>query len=88
MSMPRGKLERVTEARPPDRDALPRRVGPDVKVTVPVAVVVGDATIAVSFTDCPAVEGFFDDVRLVVVTACVITWLNIPTLVACCGLPL
>jgi hypothetical protein len=36
------------------------------KVTVPVAVVVGDATIAVKVTVCPLNEGFSDDFSVVV----------------------
>ena len=51
--------------------ALPSVVAPSMKVTVPVGVVVdcGEATVAVKVTFCPKVEGFSDEVSVVVVGA-------------------
>ena len=68
-SAPVGNVVVVRLALPPTRVALPRVVGPLVKVTVPVGVAVVDETVAVNFRDCPEVEGFFEEVRLAVVMA-------------------
>jgi len=81
-SVPVGRVVVVKVTFPPASVPAPNTVVPSVKVTVPVGVVVGDATMAVSFTDCPDVEGFREDVRVVVVTAWLTTWLSPPELVA------
>jgi hypothetical protein len=81
-SVPTGREVVVKLAFPPDNVPVPNTVVPSVKVTVPVGMVVGEVTVAVSFTDCPDVEGFREDVRVVVVTAWLTTWLSPPELVA------
>ena len=81
-SAPIGRAVVDKLAFPPAKVLVPKTVVPTVKVTVPVGVIVGDATVAVSFTDCPDVEGFREDVRVVVVTAWLTTWLSPPELVA------
>jgi len=48
---------------------VPRTVVPSMKVTLPVTVVVGEVTEAVNLTDCPAFDGFTDEIRVVVVLA-------------------
>ena len=61
-------------ATPPTRVAEPRERVPDLKVTEPPgAGPVEDVMVAVSVTDCPAVDGLGDDERVVVVVAGVIT---------------
>ena len=55
---------------------VPSVVVPSLKVTVPVGVPVPElgATVAVKVTDCPTVEGFTDEVTVVVVDARLTTW--------------
>ena len=69
MLLPTGKVAVLRLALPPARFTVPRTTEPEVNVTVPVGVVVGDVTVAVNLTVCPAVEGFFEDTIVVVVTA-------------------
>ena len=67
--LPTGSVDVPTLALPPDNVTVPSTTEPEVNVTVPVGVVVGEDTVAVNLTICPAVEGFFDDTIVVVVTA-------------------
>jgi hypothetical protein len=58
----------------PLRAPVPNVVAPSMNVTVPVGTVVfplGPATAAVNVTCCPAVDGFCDDVTVVVVAGSV-----------------
>ena len=50
---------------------LPNTVTPSWKVTVPVAVEVGEKTVAVNVTTWPTLEGFSEETTLVEVAACV-----------------
>jgi hypothetical protein len=52
------------------------------KVTEPVGMVVGESTVAVNFTDCPAFAGLSDDTTLVVVVACATLIAAVPELAA------
>lgn len=56
---------------------VPRVVLPSLKVTVPVTIppYCGE-TVAVNVTACPAVDGFEDELRAVLVLALEITWLR------------
>jgi hypothetical protein len=69
--LPGGNVEVVKDAFAlPFRDAVPRRVNPKRKLTVPLGVpAVVDVTVAVNVTGCPNVEGFCDDAREVEVAA-------------------
>jgi hypothetical protein len=58
---PTTRVEMVTEAAPELIGIVPRLVAPSLKVIVPVAPA---ATVAVSVTVLPKVEGFNDEVRL------------------------
>jgi hypothetical protein len=50
--------------------AVPRVALPFLKVTVPAGVPLNSgATVAVNITDCPTVEGFSDEISVVVVVA-------------------
>ena len=69
MLLPTGRVEVLKLALPPDKFAVPKTTEPEVKVTVPVGVVVGDVTVAVNFTVWPAVEGFREEATVVVVAA-------------------
>jgi hypothetical protein len=51
-------------------------VVPSMKVTEPVGMVVDEVTVAVSFTDSPAFDGFTDDTTTVDVVAWFTTWLR------------
>ena len=53
----------------PFRVPVPNVVPPSIKVTVPVGVLPVPVTVAVNVTDWPAVEGFREEVRVVVVGA-------------------
>lgn len=55
---------------------------PSIKVTEPVGIVVGERTVAVNFTESPALAGFFDDTTDVVVVACATLIAAVPELVA------
>ena len=75
-SLPTGNVVVVKVATPPLRVPVPKVVVPFLKVTVPVGVAPVDAaTVAVKVTDAPVVNGFSDDLRVVVVgevlTTCV-----------------
>lgn len=85
---PRGNVLVLRLALPPERVTVPNVVEPEVKITVPVGVVVGEVTVAVSVTDCPNVDGLREDVTVVDVTATLITWLKGAELVADCVSPL
>jgi hypothetical protein len=53
---------------PPLSVAVPRTLPPFLNVTVPVGVPVPVCvTVAVNVTDCPNIDGFFEDATLVVV---------------------
>jgi hypothetical protein len=65
------RLETASVAIPPLRVPVPMVVAPSLKVTDPVALD-GD-TLAVSVIDCPKVEGFVEELRVVVVGA----WLTV-----------
>ena len=63
-----GNVVVVNVATPPLRVPVPKVVVPFLKVTVPVGVAPVDAvTVAVKVTDAPDVNGFNDDLRVVVV---------------------
>jgi len=67
-SVPTGRLEVVKTATPPFSPTVPREAVPFLKVTVPAGVMPALAlTVAVNFTAAPKVEGFSDEVRVVVV---------------------
>jgi len=69
---PCAKVEVVNVAMPPDSVPVPSVVAPSRKVTVPdglPAPGATTATVAVKVTLCPTVDGFTDDVRLVLVLA-------------------
>ena len=56
---------------------MPKVVVPFLKVTVPVGVApVDGVTVAVKVTDAPEVDGFTDEVRVVVVGEGLTTWIN------------
>ena len=67
--VPAGTADVVRLAFPPDRLAVPSVVLPVVNVTVPIGTVVGDLTVAVNFTFCPAADGLGEEVTVVVVVA-------------------
>ena len=67
---------------PLPRLTVPSIVAPSMKVTDPVGVVVGERTVAVNFTDWPAVAGFFEETTVVVVVAGLTTCEVVPELVA------
>ena len=73
---PTASVEVVSVALPLVSSTLPSVVFPAVKVTGPVGVVVGEVMVAVKVTDWPWVDGFWDDVRVAVLVACVITWFS------------
>ena len=73
-SAPTGNALGVKLALPPlESVAVPNVVEPEVNVTVPVTLVVGEATVAVNVTRILDVEGFSEELRVVVVTAGVTT---------------
>jgi hypothetical protein len=74
--VPAGKADVVRLALPPARLTVPSVVVPVVNVTVPTGTTVGDLTVAVNFTFCPATDGFGEDVTVVVVAAMLTTWLT------------
>ena len=76
MCEPALKADVVKFAVPPERLLVANNVVPSMNVTVPVGVVVADATVAVNFTEFPCVDGFFDEVTVVVVLACVTVCAN------------
>ena len=53
----------------PFRVPVPSVVAPSLNVTVPVGVPVPElgATVAVNITDCPTVDGFAEEIRVVMV---------------------
>src|SRR5262249_4814771 len=80
----------ATVGGPATRDAEGRRVGAEritvtvetelpsmVKVTEPLGVPAAEVTVAVNVTDWPTTDGFWLDVRLVVVAAPLTTWLTV-----------
>ena len=74
MSAPVGRVEVVYVATPPLDVTVATTLVPSLKVTVPVAVQeYPGVRLAVNVTDCPEVEGFWDEVRTVVVVALLIT---------------
>ena len=54
-------------------------------VTVPVGVVVGEVTVAVNFTFCPAFEGFTEDTMAVVEVAFFITCFSAAEVLLACA---
>ena len=58
---PTTRVETVTDAAPELIGIVPRLVAPSLNVTEPVAPA---ATVAVSLTELPKLEGFNDEVRL------------------------
>jgi hypothetical protein len=68
-SLPMGRVDVMSVAVPSDSEAVPRRVEPLLKLTVPVGAVVPDAgrTVAVSVTASPCVACVGDAARVVVV---------------------
>lgn len=76
-------------ATPPLNVAAPRVVLPSVNVTVPVGVPLAAVTVALKVTGCPAVEGFWEEVRAVVLAILLTVWLSTDeVLVANVGSPL
>ena len=65
-------MEKV--AKPPERAAVPSRVEPSLKETVPVAVL--GVTEAVKTTFWPKLEGLSEDARLVVLTTRFTFWVT------------
>jgi hypothetical protein len=62
-----------------ERVPLPITVAPSRKLTVPVGVPAPGATtatVAVKVADCPNTDGLTEDVRVVVVSALLTTWLK------------
>jgi hypothetical protein len=69
--VPTGNLLVVYLATPLLRVTVPSAVVPFLKVTCPLTVPLycGDTTCAVKVTDCPKLDGFCEEVKLVVVVA-------------------
>ena len=71
---PTASVDVVSDAVPPLKATLPNGVAPSKNCTVPVGPEDG-LTVAVNVTGCPTVDGFRDDVNVVVVmialTVCV-----------------
>lgn len=62
---------------PPANVTVASTVAPELHVTVPVGVTVGEATVAVNLTDCPRVQGLREETTVVVVAARFTIWLSI-----------
>ena len=78
--MPTAKADVVNVASPPLSVPVPMGLPPSRKVTVPVGVPVPGGTgetVAVKVTDWPKIEGFCDEITVVVLSALLTT----------CGLP-
>ena len=73
---PAVNVEVVNVACPTLRVPVPRIVGPSKNATVPVGVPDRAVTVAVKVTDCPALEGFNDEVKAVDVGAPVARLVN------------
>ena len=67
--VPAGKADVIRLALPPARLPLPSVFVPAVNVTVPIGTTVGELTIALNFTFCPATDGLGEAVTVVVVVA-------------------
>jgi ribosomal protein L11 len=88
--VPTDKLETASEAEPLLSVAVPIEVAPSKNVTVPVGVPPVLVTVVESVTDCPDVDGFADDVGVLVVVVALFTVCDnaADVLVANCALPL
>src|SRR5262249_9731961 len=89
LSLPTGKEETVKLATPEaSRATVPRKVLPHWNLTFPVAVPDAATTVAVSVTGSPDVDGFGDDVTVVVVDTRLTVCVTLPALVWNSALPL
>ena len=59
---------------PPLNVAVPSVVEPFLNVTVPVGVPLATVTVAVKVTDCPRVEGFIEEAKVVVLAILFTFW--------------
>jgi hypothetical protein len=72
---PEASVEVVNFAKPPLSATVFRTVVPSSKVTVPVTVPTNwGFTLAVKVTDCPTLDGFKDEAKVVLVVALLTTW--------------
>ena len=77
-SVPTGNVVNARVALPVASVPVPKVVVPYLKVTVPVGVApVVAVTVAVKVTDSPEVDGFVDEVRVVVVGETFTTWVRV-----------
>ena len=77
MFVPTGSVVVVRTAEPPLNDTVPRLVLPLLNVTEPAATPpYCPDTVAVRLTDCPKLDGFIDEVNVVVELALVTVWLT------------
>jgi hypothetical protein len=74
--VPRGRVVVVKLDLPPANVTVASTVPPELNVTVPVGVIVGEATVAVNLTDCPRVDGLREETTVVVVVAGYTAWVN------------
>jgi hypothetical protein len=79
---PDGSVDVPKVAVPPLSGAVPNTVVPFLNVTVPVGVPLLELTVAVNVTACPTLDGFCDEVSVVVVTALLTFCVTVPELVA------
>ena len=77
LSVPDGSAVVVTVATAPFNAPVPSFVAPLLNVTVPVGVPLAAVTVAVKVTDCPRVEGFADEDRVVVLVILFTFWLRV-----------
>ena len=77
---PTANVETASDADPPPIVAVPSAVVPSRNCTIPVPVA-GD-TVAVKVTDWPTVDGFKDEVNVVVLAALFTVWVRTAELLA------
>lgn len=73
---PDGRADVAKVAIPPLRAAVPSVVEPFLNVIVPVGVPLAAVTVAVKVTDCPTVEGFVEEAKVVVLAILFTFWLR------------
>jgi VanZ family protein len=74
-SLPRGSVEVVTVATPPDTVGVPSVVDPLVNVTVPVTLA---GRVSVKVTEAPGRDGLIEDVSVDAGVALVTSWVVVP----------